>query len=167
MTLMLSDPPSIPQTRAVFLPIVVTPPVDAAAEFGRLLTSDTRQQRPQLVHCPRLTTAAMWRAHGLANGQPFSHTDHDGNGANVYARRAGCVLPEDYSDKGNNIESLVAGTADPAVAFAALAGSAKHSDHLFGHGWFGHQTHYGIALAENQEAPYRWYWCVLLAKCGE
>lgn len=166
LTITLSPGPTAPATRGtVYIPVVLTPPVDPAAEFGCLLVADPRQERTQLTHCPRLATAALWRAFGLAHGEPFSHVDSSGNGANVYARRAGCVLPSDYSPKGNEIESLCAGTAAPGVVFGALAGSKKHSDHLFGRGWFRHQTHFGVAVCENEAAPYRWYWCVLLALC--
>lgn len=165
-TITLSEPPVTPTAHGVvYLPVVSTPPLDPMVEFARLLTSDSRQRRTGLTHCPRLATAAIWRAQGLAHGQPFSHIDSDGNGANVYARRAGCVLPSDYSPLGNNIESLVAGSADPGVSFGALAGSSAHAAHLFGLGWFGHQCHFGIALAENEQAQYRWYWCLLIADC--
>lgn len=167
-TVTLSEPPIQPETRGfAYVPLVITPPLDPVAEFARLLISDSRQQRADLMHCPKLATAAVWRAHGLAHGQPFSHIDHDGNGPNVYVRRAGCVLPADYAERGNNVESLAAGSADPSVVFGALAGSSAHAAHLFGHGWFGHQRHFGIALAENEQAPYRWYWCVLIALCGD
>lgn len=167
MIITLAPGPTPPSTRgSVYLPIIATPPLDPVAEFVRLLTSDPRQQHPVLTYCPKLATAATWRAHGLANGQPFSHVDADGNGANVYARRAGCVLPSGYSERGNEIESLAAGTGDAGVIFGALAGSAKHAAHLFGVGdFFRAQCCYGVAMCENEAAPYRWYWCIHLARC--
>ena len=167
MIITLAPGPTPPATRgSVFLPIVATPPLDPVAEFVRLLTTDSRQQHPVLTYYPRLTQAAVWRAHGLTHGQPWGHVDRDGDGANVYARRAGCVLPAGYSERGNEIESLAAGTSDAGVIFGALAGSAKHSDHLFGVGdFFRAQCCYGVAMAENAESQYRWYWCVLLADC--
>ena len=166
--IMLGDPPSASVARSIYLPIIATAPdpvglSPSAAEFLRLLTGDDRQQRASLTVCASLLVAAEKRAYGLANGDPWGHTDRFGITPNEYARRAGCTLPDGYADKGNNIESLGAGTADAAVMFAALAGSPKHSDHLFGRGWFQHQTSVGIALAQGGE--YGWYWVILIALC--
>ena len=154
-----------------FLPIVATAPevapaADPVAEFLRLLTTDPRQERPVLEVCPALQASALARATGLAfHGDPWAHHDANGVWANEYARRAGCKLPPDYSQNGNNIECLAAGSADPVVMFNALAGSPSHSDALFGRGWLRHQCHVGIAMVENEAAPYRWYWCIHLARC--
>lgn len=174
MTIHLADPPLISETRSIYLPIIATAPAaedselsPACAEFLRLLTGDERQQRPSLTVCGSLMAAAELRAWGLANGDPFAHVDSVGVTPNQYARLAGCRLPDGYAEHGNNIESLAAGTGDPAVAFEALANSPKHSNHLFGRGWFGHQAHVGIAMAENPAAPYRWYWCILIGLCLE
>lgn len=49
--------------------------------------------------------------------------------------------------------------------YDALTGSPKHSEALFGRGWFSHQTHIGIALAANPESVYKFYWVFHLAKC--
>lgn len=163
LTIALADGPTAPDTRSVYFPLVVTP--SPLVEFTRLLTADPRQERPTLTLCPMLVQAATWRAHGLANGDPFAHVDAEGVSANEYARRAGCVLPADYAARGNNVESLVAGTDNAVIAFAALAGSEKHAPHLFGRGWFRHQRQYGIALATG--GRYGWYWCVMIASCGE
>lgn len=156
-------------TRAIYLPIVATPPADPVepvAEFLHLLTSDRRQERPGLAVCPALVTAATWRAQGMATGgDPFAHVDAAGLTPNEYCRQAGCRLPEGYAGKGNNVESLGAGTGDAAVMFAALAGSQAHADHLFGRGWFRHQAHVGIALA--QGGVFGWYWCVMIAACQQ
>lgn len=167
LTITLAAGPTPPAARhTVILPIAFTPPADPVAEFVRLLTTDSRQERPTLTHCPKLLVAATWRAFGLAHGDPFSHVDRDGDGPNVYARRAGCVLPSGYSERGNEIESLAAGTSAAAVIFGALAGSAKHSDHLFGRGdFFRSQCCYGVAMCENAESQYGWYWCVLISVC--
>ncbi len=167
MIITLSPGPTPPSTRgSVYIPFAATPPPDPVAEFVRMLTTDPRQQRPRLSPCPRLETAATWRAYGLAHGDPFSHTDRDGNGPNFYARRAGCALPSGYSERGNEIESLGAGTSDAGVIFGALAGSAKHSDHLFGRGdFFRAQCYYGVAMCENEVAQFRWYWVILIAAC--
>ena len=74
-------------------------------------------------------------------------------------------LAADYAARGNNVESLVAGTDNAVIAFAALAGSEKHAPHLFGRGWFRHQRQYGIAVATGGRLG--WYWCVMIGACGE
>lgn len=150
-------------TRGVYLPIIATSPIEPATEFLRLLTSDERQERAMLTLCPALVMAAQWRAEGLAHGDPFAHVDAAGVTSNEYARQAGCRLPAGYASKGNNVESLGAGTGDAGMIFYALANSPKHADHLFGRGWFAHQTHVGIAVARG--GVYGWYWCVMIAAC--
>lgn len=163
--LILADPPiSGAQARAhVYLPIIVTP--NPVASFYRLLVGDERQQRSSLEVCPCLERAAQRRALGLVGGDPWAHVDGAGVTPNEYARAAGCHLPADYALRGNNVESLVAGTADPLVVFAALASSPAHAAHLFGQGWFAHQRHMGIALGEGGRLG--WYWVVLIATCEQ
>lgn len=137
---------------------------ERALAFYRLLIDDPRQQRPVLDCHPALVAAAGWRAWGLAHGDPWAHCDADGVCANEYARQAGCRLPWNYASKGNNIESLVAGSPDVAVMFAALAASPAHADHLFGRNdFFRAQQHVGIAVAEGGELG--WYWVVLIGEC--
>lgn len=164
MTVILGSPPSVPPVARgnVYLPIIAQQ-TDPVAEFSRLLVADPRQQRTSLELCPALQQAAIWRAHGLANGDPWDHVDKDGVTPNEYARRAGCVLPDDYNPKGNNVESLVAGSADAIVMFNALAASPKHSDHIFGRGWFRSQRHFGVAMCAG--GRWGWYWCVILGEC--
>ena len=166
MTIILGPSPTPPpSTRGnVYLPIVANQ-VDPVADFCRLLVGDRRQQRMNLELCASLQQTAVWRAWGLAcGGDPWGHVDEDGVTPNELARRAGCVLPDDYNPKGNNVESLVAGTDDPVVAFNALANSPKHSDHLFGRGWFQRQRHFGVALCRGS-AEFTWYWAVYVGTC--
>lgn len=166
MAIILGDAPTPPpSTRgSVYLPIAANQ-TDPVAAFCRLLVGDSRQQRPLLELCGSLQQAAIWRAYGLAcGGDPWDHVGEDGTTPNELARRAGCVLPGDYAAKGNNIESLVAGTDDPAVAFNALATSPKHSDHLFGRGWFRPQRHFGIALCRGS-GEFTWYWAIYIGWC--
>lgn len=168
-TIILATPPTAPATSArsaagryaVYLPIIGTP--NPVAVFYRSLATDARQQRANLERCKCLEAAAQRRAHGLVNGDPWDHVDAAGVTPNEYARAAGCQLPADYAIKGNEIESLCAGSADPAIILAALANSTKHAPHLFGHGWFNHQRHMGIAMAEGGELG--WYWVILIALC--
>lgn len=169
MNIILATPPTAPATSArsapgryaVYLPLIGTP--NPVTVFYRLLATDARQQRANLEICPCLEVAAQRRAMGLVNGDPWDHIDGAGVTANEYARAAGCQLPTDYATKGNEIESLCAGSADPAIILAALANSPKHAPHLFGHGWFNHQRHMGIAMAEG--GALGWYWVILIALC--
>jgi len=134
------------------------------------LTGDSRQQRPPGAFgrgCnAALVRAAQWRAQGLANGDPWSHTDAAGVTANEYAVASGCALPSYYSIKGNNIESLGAGTPSPVVMFTALASSNAHKTHLFGENdFFREQDAVGIAYVERQGSPRTHYWVVMIAIC--
>jgi len=169
----LAEPPDLPPgSRDVYLPIVGGPPpvvaINPVTAFYRLLTADQRQQRGRLEVCACLEQAAAWRAHGLAVlGDPWSHRDRDGIRPNAYARRAGCVLPPDYAIDGNQVESLVAGSADPAVMFAALAASASHRVHLFGElDFYRRQDKIGVAVCEGP-GEFRWYWAIFISRCEE
>lgn len=172
MNIALAYPPDLPAgSRDVFLPIVGGPPpvvaVNPVTAFYRLLTADQRQQRSSLEVCACLEQAATWRAHGMAVlGDPWSHRDRDGIRPNAYARRAGCVLPQDYDMNGNQVESLVAGSDSALIMFESLANSAAHRTHLFGENdFFRRQNKVGIACYEGVGSEYRWYWCVLIAIC--
>lgn len=163
-----SDPT---RPRDIFLPIVATAPTDytaTVAEFCRLMVEDLRQQRTRMVQCECLVRAATWRAHGLANGDPWSHDDRFGVTPNEYVRRAGCILPPSYGLRGNNVESLVNGTPNAQAAFDALANSERHSVHLFAreldgrtNEFFAEQWAFGVAVCEG--GPAGWYWAVMIA----
>lgn len=153
-------------SRDIYFPIVggpPPPPPNPVAEFCRFLVSDPRQERPHLERCPALELAAKWRAQGLVAGDPWDHVDAAGVTPNEYCRQAGCRLPADYAAKGNNVEELAAGSPVAWIIFDALANSPKHSDHLFGRGWFRPQQHFGVALAEGGEMG--WYWVIMIATC--
>lgn len=166
MPVILGPPPTAPPMArgGVFLPIVMGSP-DPVAEFSRLLVADPRQQRKSLERCPALQQAAGRRAWGLAlGGDPWDHVDKNGVWPNKRARLAGCQLPSDYSDDCNYVESLVAGTADPYVAFGALALSPHHKVHLFGeNAFFQQQRHFGVAMCAGGELG--WYWSIYIATC--
>ena len=138
---------------------------DAGAKaFFDLVRLDSRQQRSALVCCESLVMAARWRAQGLATIDPWAHVDAAGVTPNEYARGAGCVLPDNYADIGNNIEILVAGTDDPQAAFDALANSPLHAKSMFGEvDFFRVQGQCGIAMAEG--GAYGWYWVIMIAIC--
>jgi len=168
-TIALAPGPTYPGTRgAVYLPIVAVAPLDPLAAFYDLLLHDSRQQRPRLTVCNALEAGAGKRAWGLANGEPFLHTDRQGRHANGIARALGCALPPEYSDNANYIESLTAGMNDAQVAFDSLARSDHHRVHLFGENdFYRAQHHVGLGFAQNPDAPYHYYWCVWIARCGD
>lgn len=152
----------------VWLPIVANnqplayhPP---GLQFFRLLHDDSRQLRQRLSWCSHLAFAAAARAKGLANGDPWAHVDASGITPNEYARQYGCRLPDYYPEKGNWIESLVAGSNDVLVLFNALAASPAHANHLFGRlPQFMVQDKCGVGFAEGGQ--FGWYMCVMIGEC--
>lgn len=167
--------PQQPPSPLIYFPIYRQPPTDPltvcldynpqALAFYRLLTGDARQERPSLACHPALVRAAQRRAASLIASGLWSHCDPvSGICPNEVARRAGCALPASYGN-GNNIESLVAGSDDPGVMFAALASSPSHAPHLFGRGWFRHQRHAGIAYVAAPGSRFGFYWVVMVAVC--
>jgi len=150
-------------THKIFLPYVGG---GQAVEitFGHLLTTDPRQRRTNLLWSRCLTAAAKVRVESLAALQYWGHCDPTGKCANTVAREAGCRLPT-YYGQGNNIESLVAGTPSPQIAFTALAESPAHAPHLFGlNPFFREQTHFGIAFLDAPGSVYHYYWSILIGK---
>lgn len=178
---------TIPQWRySVLLPVVVKPldtPIpqptptelpgcrhigEEAREFVRLLVIDQRQERVNLKCDERLVRAAFARAQKSLETVPISHYDSNGLGPNAYAAFEGCSLPPDYAPKGNNIESLVAGTGDVTGvgAYEALARSESHSKHLFGQGdFFLAQDRIGAAVVRNPNTFYKWSMIILIGRC--
>ena len=168
-TVALAPGPTYPGARgAVYLPIVAVAPLDPVDVFYDLLFHDSRQQRPRLTVCKALEAGASKRAWGLANGEPFLHTDSQGRHANGIARAFGCNLPATYSDDANYVESLCAGSADAQVMFDSLARSDHHRVHLFGEvDFYRVQYHCGVGMAYNPESAYGWYWVAWIARCGD
>lgn len=179
-------PPSdliVPQWRySVLLPVALKPEPtptelpgcrhvgEEAREFVKLLVIDGRQQRKELKCDERLVRAAFARATKSLETVPISHYDSNGVGPNAYAAFEGCSLPSNYAPKGNNIESLVAGTGDVTGvgAYEALARSESHSRHLFGiDEFFGEQNRIGAAIVKNPDSFYKWSMIILISRCLE
>lgn len=168
------DPQPPPASPLIYFPIIAQPPTDPVATcldtnpqalaFYRSLVGDSRQERTRLDCHPALVRAAQRRAASLVASGLWSHCDPNGVCANQVARNMGCTLPATYG-AGNNIESLVAGSPDAGVMFAALANSPGHSPHLFGRGWFRHQRHVGIAYVAAPGSRFGFYWVVLIGVC--
>lgn len=168
---LIGDGPSPLATRDLYLPFVATAPVvvpasppDPVAAFYAHLKSDPRQQRTSLTACPCLEAAAAWKARDLATHGYWSHRASTGEMPNGTARRHGCRLPATYTDDGNYVECLVAGSADAGVMFEALATSPSHRFHLLGLNEFFAQQHTaGVALYELPGSEFTWYWAVYIA----
>lgn len=153
-----------PTATATPSPCYLTP---QAATFARLLAEDSRQERPSLRCHPALVRAAQVRAESMAKWGYFNHCDPNGVCPNPVARAQGCRLPADYSLNGNNIESILAGTADPDLTWRLLSASPKHAPHLLGQGdFFGVQRDIGVAFVDAPGSKYSFYWVVLIGVCG-
>jgi uncharacterized protein YkwD len=137
-----------------------------AAEFTKMLTGDSRQQR-KVIRCnPALVRAAQHRAESMTALGYFGHCDPNGVCANAVARAQGCRLPAHYSLFGNNIESLIGGTGDPATAWQLLSASPSHAQHLLGlSDFFREQQDIGVAFVEVEGSRYTFYWVVMVAVC--
>lgn len=163
-----SNPPSQPTPK----PTPTSPPSPRvcgmsaeAAEFVRLLVTDSRQQRRVLRCHPALVLAAQRRAESMAQNDYFGHVDPAGVWPNAYAREAGCALPWFYGST-NNVESITAGSLNVAASFEALARSLGHKIHVFGEdSFFREQDAVGVAVAYNPDSRHKWYWSVIIARC--
>jgi len=154
----------------IYLPVVAVPPINPdqpskAQEFFEMLKNDPRQNRKLIEWSKLLEKAASIRTESLARLDYWAHCEPNGPCPNEVARSVGCVFPFDYSEKGNNIESLVAGTPDVAVAFEALANSPSHRDHMFGVGPFlNRQNRVGIHVRYDSSSTFKWYYSILIAE---
>ena len=172
-TIILAYPPESIDSRDVFLPIAATPPAPEpeppshqVATFYRLLVADQRQQRGSLERCADLEAAALWKAQDIAEHGYWSHRDSEGVWPNRRARLGGCRLPSYYADDANYIESLVAGSSNANVMFAALASSPSHRTHLLGlNDFYKRQDKMGVAMASNPDSLYGCYWVIWIAIC--
>ena len=162
--IILSDPPTYPSARDIYLPVITTDYINQVAAFYRLLTADQRQQRPTLGTSSALEAAAEWKAADIVTHGYWQHMAANGEWPNATARRFGCNLPVEYGNGWNGVESLAAGSADAFAIFSALANSPSHRVHLFGeNNFYRQQTHMGIAMVTG--GKYGWVWCVLVARC--
>jgi hypothetical protein len=176
VTVHIAPGPTPLETRSIiYFPFIGTAPTPTvtgltptAAAFLRLLLDDERQEHPSLTVCASLILSATRRAEGLATVDPWSHCDSANICANAYAIAAGRALPDWYAPNGNQVESLCGGTSSAQAVFDTLSASPRHAAHLFGlNDFFRAQTHIGIACVENIESPYRWYWTIHIAQCGQ
>lgn len=136
-------------------------------QLGYLLEHHTEQRRIALVPEPVLMTVAQARVEDMIARQYFSHTDPDGYGPNYHVRATGWPLPDWYGQEpaANNIESIAAGYPMPEDVIRGLSHSPGHWAHLMGLiDFFKEQDSYGIGYAFNDQAKYRYYWAIIIAK---
>jgi hypothetical protein len=137
-----------------------------AVDFAQLLATDARQQRTTVRCHPALVEAAQHRAESMARRRYFGHCDPSGICPNPVARAAGCRLPAAYTLNGNNIESILAGTPDPALTWQLLSASPAHARHLLGlDAFFREQGDIGVAFVAVPGSEYSYYWVILIAIC--
>jgi len=122
----------------------------------------------------QLAAAAQKKAQDMADRGYFAHVDPDGYGMNHFINQAGYTLPPDFlrSKSDNYFESLSAGTktAKETIKNLIYDGGADHSSaghrrHLLGiDNFWANCTDIGVGLGYNPNSPYKYYWCVLVAK---
>jgi uncharacterized protein YkwD len=113
-----------------------------------------------------LARVARARANDMATRGYFSHTDPDGLGPNAHVRAAGYALPDWYGQEpaANNVESIGAGYATAADAFAGWLASPAHRTHILGLiDFYCQQTNFGIGYAFRADSPLKHYWCYISA----
>lgn len=162
----------------LFLPIILNKepeevPVEAGSyisvvesTFFDLIKNHPEQRRnPELIYqSPILQLSTNYRSQDMIDKDYVSHISPIGEYPNEIAMRFGCssiVTP-----KANGIESIVAGTGDPVVAFNALMNSVNHKRHLMGQDdTFVTMYGIGVSLCISEKAKYRFYWTIHIANC--
>lgn len=136
-------------------------------EFAALMQKEQGQQRSSLTCNPTLAKVAAARAADMAARNYVDHVNPDGYGPNYLVRAAGYPLPQFYSQAkdGNNVESLAAGYATAAEAWAGLLESEAHRTHLLGlDKFYAEQVEYGIAYVNDPNSSFKYYWVIITAK---
>lgn len=96
------------------------------------------QKRNKMDRHPLLDEAAQHKAEDMAIRGYFSHTSPDGISANENIILTGYPIPDFYSKKGNNGESLSKGHKGILISrfIEGWYNSPKHRVHVFGHDIF-------------------------------
>lgn len=134
-----------------------TPPKEDPRETFLVLTIKAGwQQRKDIAVHFLLMQAAQLRADDMARRGYFSHTNPEGVTPNEVVRNLGYRLPDWYSAKGNNIESLYIGHDEPEEPVRSWFDSPKHHDHLVGEGFYRNQNALGVGTAIAQDGRSIW-----------
>ncbi len=147
-------------------------PAAYSNEIGISLAGITA--RPQLNWNNQLAAAAQKKAQDMADRGYLGHVDPDGYGMNYFINQAGYTLIPDFlrSKSANNFESICGGTKTAKETIKCLLydmgannSSAGHRIHLLGiDNFWANCTDIGVGMGYNPNSPYKYYWCVLVAK---
>lgn len=157
-------PLGVDPVNKIYMPMILTSsPCSFSSDelvFLELIRNHPDQTR--YLECSQLLhNSASFKSNDMATRNYINHVSPDGVYANELVKMFGCNIP--YDDKANYVENLVAGTADPNVAFEALMRSDGHRALLMGVGApFDTATHIGIAMASGNNS---YYWTIHICKC--
>ena len=143
-------------------------PVAYQVERGLPVDLSYVTPRPPLAVNNRLFASAQFHAKEMATYNYFGHQSQvTGDWPNKMARDQGYNLPDDWTNDGNYIESLVAGThIDTPAALATLIvdegiDPPGHRIHLLGiDGFNADNREIGVGYAVNPSAYYVHYWAI-------
>ncbi len=96
------------------------------------MVGNSDQGRPYMVLDPIIEAVARARAEDMATRNYFSEVNPDGVAANYLLTQAGYKLPSWWSTAPatNYVESIAAGSSDPATIWTAWMNSPPHKEHL-------------------------------------
>lgn len=115
------------------------------------------QERAPIYIDLRLMLAAQRKAEDMAKHDYFAHTNPFGFTANENVRAAGYKLPDYYSEKGNQVESLYIGHDEPEEAVKGWLESSSHHDHIAGRNdFYRGQPAIGVGTAVAQDGRQLW-----------
>lgn len=129
--------------------------------MAALIRGNPGQRRDTLIWDARLHSAAQKRARDMGERKYFNHVDPDGCGPNFYVLQTGYRLPIEWTafKSANQVESILAGTANPDKAFDLWLNSGKHRQQVLGlNPFFELQTRFGIAHVNVPGSPHKDYW---------
>lgn len=119
-----------------------------AAALFELIKNSSYQQRNKMSRHPFLDLAAQRKAEDLAKQEYWGHFPPNGPTPNLNVRLTGYELPDNYSDDGNNVESLCIGGRTPESVANVWYTSVSHRSHVYGvDSFFREQECVGIGIA--------------------
>ncbi|MCQ2250145.1 MAG: CAP domain-containing protein [Bacteroidales bacterium] len=168
----LADNGTEQQAAANYLNKIRQNPAAFSQEMGVSLSGIAARQN--LNWNPQLAAAAQRKAQDMADRGYFAHVDPDGYGMNFYINKAGYTLTQDFlrNKADNYFESISAGTKTGQETIKNLIydggannANAGHRIHLLGiDNFWANCTDIGVGMGYNPNSPYKYYWCVLVAK---
>lgn len=145
----------------IWLPIIANSPPNPADLFLDALITHPKQER--LILAQDICLKQMAQGRSLQIAEEFAHC-FQGDCVNRLVRRV-CILPKEYAENGNSIESIVGGAKYWYHALEALLRSTKHADHLLGRNdFFRQQKRIGVAYHYAPGTTYEHYYVILISK---